>query len=107
MMGDGRGSKSLLRPGWSRPLNRKISPRASMKTIPFSSRKATTTSYYKYFWWGDRRPGGKSDFHAQGNKGQYIYISPQKKLIIVRNGIDIGLPPSRWVRLFYDFASAM
>ena len=63
--------------------------------------------YYKYFWWGDRRPGGKSDFHAQGNKGQYIYISPQKKLIIVRNGIDIGLPPSRWVRLFYDFASAM
>jgi CubicO group peptidase (beta-lactamase class C family) len=20
--------------------------------------------YYKYFWWGDKRPGGKSDFHA-------------------------------------------
>lgn len=63
--------------------------------------------YYKYFWWGDGRPGGKSDFYAQGNKGQYIYISPQKNLIIVRNGIDIGLPPSGWVRLFYDFAGAM
>jgi CubicO group peptidase (beta-lactamase class C family) len=63
--------------------------------------------YYKYFWWGDKRPGGKSDFHGVGNKGQYIYISPQKNLIIVRNGIDFGLPSSRWVRLFHDFASAM
>jgi CubicO group peptidase (beta-lactamase class C family) len=63
--------------------------------------------YYKYFWWGDKRPGGKSDFHGVGNKGQYIYISPQKNLIIVRNGIDFGLPSSRWMRLFHDFASAM
>jgi hypothetical protein len=33
--------------------------------------------------------------------------SPQKNLIIVRNGIDYGLPSQRWARLFYDFASAM
>jgi CubicO group peptidase (beta-lactamase class C family) len=63
--------------------------------------------YYKYFWWGDRRPGGKSDFHAVGNKGQYIYISPQKRVIIVRNGFDFGIPSSRWARLFYQLAEGL
>ncbi len=63
--------------------------------------------FYKYFWWGIKRPGGKSDFFALGNKGQYIYISPQKSLIIVRNGIDYGLPSQQWARLFYHFASTM
>ena len=63
--------------------------------------------YYKYFWWGDKRPGGKSDFYAQGNKGQYIYISPQKRVIIVRNGFDFGLPSSQWLRLFYELADGL
>ena len=63
--------------------------------------------YYKYFWWGDKRPGGKSDFHAVGNKGQYIYISPQKRVIIVRNGFDFGIPSSRWARLFYQLADGL
>jgi CubicO group peptidase (beta-lactamase class C family) len=63
--------------------------------------------YYKYFWWGDRRPGGKSDFHAVGNKGQYIYISPQKRVVIVRNGFDFGIPSPRWARLFYQLAEGL
>jgi CubicO group peptidase (beta-lactamase class C family) len=63
--------------------------------------------YYKYFWWGDKRPGGMSDFHAVGNKGQYIYISPQKRVIIVRNGFDFGIPSSRWARLFYQLADGL
>jgi CubicO group peptidase (beta-lactamase class C family) len=63
--------------------------------------------YYKYFWWGDKRPGSESDFHAVGNKGQYIYISPQKRVIIVRNGFDFGIPSSRWARLFYQLADGL
>jgi CubicO group peptidase (beta-lactamase class C family) len=63
--------------------------------------------YYKYFWWGIKRPGGKSDFSAVGNKGQYIYISPQKRVIIVRNGFDFGIPTSRWLRLFYLLAEGL
>lgn len=63
--------------------------------------------YYKYFWWGDRRSGGMSDFYAVGNKGQYIYISPQKRVIIVRNGFDFGIPSSRWLRLFYQLADGL
>jgi len=63
--------------------------------------------YYKYFWWGDKRFGGMSDFHAVGNKGQYIYVSPQKRVIIVRNGFDFGIPSSRWARLFYQLAEGL
>lgn len=63
--------------------------------------------YYKYFWWGDRRANGRNDFHAVGNKGQYVYVSPQKNLIIVRNGINYGVSSGVWLRLFRDFASRM
>ncbi len=60
--------------------------------------------YFGYFWWGDRRERGESDYHTVGNKGQYIYCSPQKGLIIVRTGIDFGIGSARWLRLFRQFA---
>jgi hypothetical protein len=41
------------------------------------------------------------------NKGQYIYISLQKKVIIVRNGFDFGIPSSAWPRLFYQLADCL
>jgi len=63
--------------------------------------------YYKYFWWGRKRAGGKSDFFGMGNKGQYIYICPQKNLIIVRNGIEYGIPSMQWIHLFYEFATRL
>jgi hypothetical protein len=42
---------------------------------------------------------------SKGNKGQFIYASPQKKLVIVRNGIEYGLPSEEWLTLFYEFTS--
>jgi CubicO group peptidase (beta-lactamase class C family) len=62
--------------------------------------------YYNLMWWGFARPDGSYDFSAEGDKGQFIYISPQKNLVIVRNGIDFGIPTQDWLKLFYDFASA-
>jgi len=43
--------------------------------------------YYQYQWW---IPPGTHDFSAMGFLGQFIYISPEKKLIIVRLGKDEG-----------------
>jgi hypothetical protein len=56
-------------------------------------------------WWGIAREGGAYDFAAEGDKGQYIYVSPAKKLVIVRHGIDFGIPSEKWIQLFYEFAS--
>jgi CubicO group peptidase (beta-lactamase class C family) len=62
-------------------------------------------AYYNYMWWGFARPDGAYDFSAEGDKGQFIYVSPQKNLVIVRNGIDYGVSTQEWMKLFYDFAS--
>jgi CubicO group peptidase (beta-lactamase class C family) len=65
------------------------------------------TAYYGYFWWGYEREDGSYDYAAAGDKGQYIYVSPAKRLVIVRNGIGYGdgVPSRDWMKLFYDFAS--
>jgi CubicO group peptidase (beta-lactamase class C family) len=59
--------------------------------------------YYKYMWWGLAREGGTYDFVAVGDKGQFIYVSPHKKLVIVRNGIEYGISADEWLALFYKF----
>lgn len=61
--------------------------------------------YYKYMWWGMAREAGSYDFTAEGDKGQFIYVSPQKNMVIVRNGIKYGIPSEKWLKLFYEFAS--
>src|SRR6266498_2063023 len=61
--------------------------------------------YYKYMWWGMRRGENDYDFMARGDHGQYIYVSPHNKLIIVHNGEQFGIEPNEWLKIFYQFAS--
>jgi CubicO group peptidase (beta-lactamase class C family) len=64
--------------------------------------------YYGYMWWGERCNPESQDFFAQGNFGQYIYISPAKDMIIVRNGEEYGLPGDRdWPEVLCRFARSM
>ncbi len=58
--------------------------------------------YYKYMWWGFSRDEDSYDFSAEGDRGQLIYVSPQKKLIVVRNGFTYG--DVNWWELAYDLA---
>ena len=55
------------------------------------STKIDTTNksvwYYQYQWWLPTQTG---DFRAQGILGQYIYVHPEKNLIIVRLGKSEG-----------------
>jgi CubicO group peptidase (beta-lactamase class C family) len=67
----------------------------------------TLQGYYKYMWYGYTRDGDGYDFAAEGDHGQYIYVSPHKNLIIVRNGLEYGRDQSwyGWVETFFRFAS--
>lgn len=56
--------------------------------------------YYKYMWWGFSRDEDSYDFSAEGDRGQLIYVSPQKKMIVVRNGFTYG--DVNWWELAYD-----
>ena len=47
-------------------------------------------AYYKYMWWGYENPDGTYDYFAWGKLGQVIYVSPAKRLVIVRNGLSDG-----------------
>ena len=63
--------------------------------------------YYKYLWWGIQRDAENYDFMALGNHGQFIYVSPQSELVIVRFGESYGEfgGADGWVKMFYAFAS--
>lgn len=63
--------------------------------------------YYKYMWWGIQRDAKNYDFIAEGNHGQFIYISPYKNLIILRFGESYGSfhGSKGWLDMFYNFSS--
>jgi CubicO group peptidase (beta-lactamase class C family) len=63
--------------------------------------------YYKYMWYGFFRGQDSYDFAAEGDHGQFIYVSPAKNLIIVRNGLEYGYDWTwaDWIGAAYDFAS--
>ena len=63
--------------------------------------------YYKYMWWSIQRDESNYDFMALGNKGQIVYISPHKNLIILRFGESYGEfhRAQGWVEMFYEFAT--
>jgi CubicO group peptidase (beta-lactamase class C family) len=49
---------------------------------------------YNFQW----RVGNLGDYFAKGAKGQYIYVYPSKKIIIVRTGDEYGI--ERWENVF-------
>ena len=60
---------------------------------------------YQYFWWVNT-PDGKKHFSAQGNYGQYIYVAPEKDLVIVRLGKEEGERGyGYWTNLFEELAT--
>jgi CubicO group peptidase (beta-lactamase class C family) len=61
----------------------------------------TDVDYYKYQWW---LPNTTGDFMAEGILGQYIYVNPAKKLIIVRLGENEG--GANWEGLFLSLANS-
>ena len=63
--------------------------------------------YYKYMWYGRLRVGEPADIMAEGDHGQFIYISPANDVIIVRNGTEFGLTSEQWIDAFYRLAGGL
>jgi CubicO group peptidase (beta-lactamase class C family) len=62
---------------------------------------------YQYFWWVNT-PNGKNHFSAQGNYGQYIYVAPEKNLVIVRLGKEEGEQGyGYWTDLFDELSTKL
>jgi CubicO group peptidase (beta-lactamase class C family) len=70
-----------------------------------STRMDTSTDpadFYQYFWWVDVVHPERGRFMARGNYGQFIYVVPDKDLVIVRFGEDYGY--NRWPELLRAIA---
>jgi len=63
------------------------------KSVTFC-KDSTQKLYYNYQW----RVCKLGDFYAQGILGQFIYVYPEKNVIIVRNGSNYGI--SNWLDVF-------
>jgi CubicO group peptidase (beta-lactamase class C family) len=82
----------------------------SREWVEESTRPDVTTdpsSDYQYFWWVNT-PDGKGHFSARGNYGQYIYVAPEKDLVIVRLGKDEGEQGYEyWIDLFEEVSTKL
>ena len=65
--------------------------------------------HYGYMWWRENCNPDSQDFFAVGNYGQFIYVSPARDMIIVRNGESYGLEGEQvaWGDIFCQFAKEM
>jgi CubicO group peptidase (beta-lactamase class C family) len=85
--------RQLLSRGWIEE-----STRADTSTDPSHD--------YQYFWWVNVPEGETSHFSARGNYGQYIYVAPEKDLVIVRLGKEEGDQGYEyWINLFEELAT--
>jgi CubicO group peptidase (beta-lactamase class C family) len=80
--------------------------------IEESTRRDTSTdpsSEYQYFWWVNTPDGGGTPhFSARGKYGQYIYVAPEKDLVIVRLGKEEGERGyGYWISLFEELATGL
>jgi hypothetical protein len=63
---------------------------------------------YQYFWWVNTPEGEIHHFSARGKYGQYIYVAPEKDLVIVRLGKEEGERGyGYWMNLFEELATRL
>ena len=60
--------------------------------------------YYKYFWWGISQGPNDYSFMGIGTYGQFIFVSPKTKVVIVRTADDDGIDPRQWREVFQYIA---
>jgi CubicO group peptidase (beta-lactamase class C family) len=60
--------------------------------------------YYKYFWWGVSHGDDDYSFMGIGTYGQFIFVSPKTKVVIVRTADADGIDPPYWREVFQYIA---
>jgi CubicO group peptidase (beta-lactamase class C family) len=63
--------------------------------------------YYALMWWGVERNAESPDFYAWGDHGQFIYVSPGDDVVIVRTGVEYGVPAATWTSIFAETADGL
>ncbi len=97
--------KQILSQEWVAESTRPYLPANNPSYYPGRLATSFGITCYGYMWWDLAQADGSYDFYAWGDHGQFIYVSPRKHLVIVRNGVEFGIPWDQWITLFHDFAN--
>lgn len=93
-----RSGNGIISESWYR---RSTRPKTPQSNSTFDGRNWS----YQNGWWIVPRQESPTDFSAIGNFGQYVYISPSNRVVIVRTGIERGdLQDADFTSLFYRVA---
>lgn len=85
---------------------RRIVPAAWVADSTTSSGRAGGAWNYQQMWWLVAR--GRPDFMARGHLGQFLYVNPATRTIIVRLGQGMGgLSGSEWTEVFISVSDAV
>ena len=64
--------------------------------------------FFQNGWWQILKADGPNDYAAIGHLGQYIYVSPQNGVVIVRTGPKLGgLSHKDWTGIFFETANQL
>jgi CubicO group peptidase (beta-lactamase class C family) len=88
------GKLALNEGNWN---GKQLVPKKWMQDCKVADMTQAGAQNYKYHWWLLE----DGAFAAQGQKGQYLYVYPKKKVIIVRLGSDYGT--TNWNALFQSY----
>jgi len=67
---------------------------------PASMSQMVCNLTHQGLWWGIQMANGDYGYLASGDHGQFIFVHPEKRIIIVRNGEDYGILSGAWFELF-------
>jgi CubicO group peptidase (beta-lactamase class C family) len=68
------------------------------------SRWRDNGGYYKYFWWGVSNRKDDYSYMGIGTYGQFIFVSPKTRVVIVRTADKDGIDPRYWREVFQNIA---
>jgi CubicO group peptidase (beta-lactamase class C family) len=80
--------RNVINAGWIEESTIAPAPLASFDTD--SAYLADRNVGYRYMWYSMENNQGGHDFFAAGKYGQYLYVSPENGVVIVRTGTDTG-----------------
>lgn len=79
---------------------RQVVPRAWVEESTRADTSSDPARGYQYFWW----VGEGGHYSARGNHGQYIFVAPERDLVIVRFGTRYGHGSRVWMDVFEQLA---
>ncbi len=104
--GVGPDGSQVVPPDWVE-LSTQLADGADRAGYPASFDRPFGTVSHRMFWWHVERPDGRSAFSAVGNHGQFIFVSPSERIVIVRNGETYGIGLMAWLELFVEASDAL